>query len=164
MKAERSLAGKMEARQRDRERKRRDQLTAEQLECVRSTDRKYKQMKRDNMTETEKQEARKARRQKYEPEVSKKRRNLNKLKEMRNIEKTLRMRNLRSLLSEKEKEIKRITAKIGMASVRKNGPLRSYKQRNKRDKNNLDVWRHFFKYHVQIDLFLETNKKDKQRH
>ena len=71
MKTERSLAGKLEAQKRDRERKRRDQLTSEQLECVRSTERNYKKLKRQNMTETEKQEARKARMKKITPTVSK---------------------------------------------------------------------------------------------
>ena len=162
MKTERSLAGKLEAQKRDRERKRRDQLTSEQLECVRSTERNYKKLKRQNMTETEKQEARKARKKKFTPTVSKKRKNLSKLKEMRNIEKALRMRKLRSLLSEKENELRRNNAKVGMALGRKNGSLRAYKQRKRRERNDLDVWRHFLKHDVQIDLFLETNSENKK--
>ena len=50
MMGKRSLEGKMEARERDRERKRRDQLTLYQLEHVRSADRNYKKNKRLNMT------------------------------------------------------------------------------------------------------------------
>ena len=50
MRGKRSLEGKMEARERDRERKRRDQLTLDQLEHVRSADRNYKKNKRLNMT------------------------------------------------------------------------------------------------------------------
>ena len=162
MKAERSLAGKMEAQKRDRERKRRDKLTPEQLKRVRSTERNYKHFKRWNMSETEQQKAREARKKRYTPTVSKKRDNLKKLKEMRNIEKALRMRRLRSLLSEKEKNIKRTNAKVAMALCRKDGYLRSYKQRKRREKNDLDIWRNFLNHDVYIDLFLETNSKNKK--
>ena len=57
----RNLEGKMEARKRDRERKRRDQLTPTQLDEVRSTQKKYKKFKRNNMSEMEKEKAREIR-------------------------------------------------------------------------------------------------------
>ena len=94
MLAKRSLEGKQEARERDRERKRRDQLTSDQLERVRSTDRNYKRKKRLNMTDTEKQKVRETRNSKYKPRNLKKRSNKEHLKEIKNIEKVIRMRKL----------------------------------------------------------------------
>ena len=73
MSARRSLEGKMEARERDRERKRRDQLSSDKLESVRIKDRNYKKLRRQNMTDTEKQKARETRKNKYEPKNLKKR-------------------------------------------------------------------------------------------
>ena len=72
MSARRSLEGKMEARERDRERKRRDQLSSDKLESVRIKDRNYKKLRRQNMTDTEKQKAREKRNSKYEPKNLKK--------------------------------------------------------------------------------------------
>ena len=161
MTGKRSLEGKMEARERDRERKRRDQLTLDQLEHVRSTVRNYRKNKRLNMTETEKQKARDTRNSKYEPRNLKKRRNKEHLKEIKNIEKVIRMRKLRSLLNEKEKNIEKLNSKVRMAFGRKNGFLKTYKQRKKRDQKDLYVWKDFFKNDICVDLFLETNSKKK---
>ena len=66
MKAKRSIEGKMEARKRDRERKKRNQLTENQLNHVRSTERKYQQSRRDEMTENEKRKSREIRKKKKE--------------------------------------------------------------------------------------------------
>ena len=44
-----------------------------------------------------------------------------------------------------------------MAKGRKNGFLRSYKQRKKRDKNELYIWKRFIQ-RVNIDLFEMRNK------
>ena len=66
---------------------------------------------------------------------SKRRSNLDDLKELKRIEEVVRKRKFRSLLSDKEKNIEKLKAKVGMAKVRKNGSLRTYKQRKKRDKN-----------------------------
>ena len=83
---------------------------------------------------------------------------------MKNIEQVLRMRKFRSLLSEKQKNILKMNSKIGMALGRKNGSLRTYKQRKKRDQIDLNVWRNFFKNDIFVDLFMETNiKKEKVR-
>ena len=157
MKAKRSLEGKMEARKRDRERKRRDQLSSDQLDCVRLKDKKYKQLQRQNMSETEKQRAREARNQKNRSE-SKKRSNLDDLKELKRINEVVRKRKFRSLLSEKEKNNDKIKAKVGMSKGRKNGFIRSYKQRKKRDKNELYIWKRFINW-VDLDLFKERNPK-----
>ena len=161
MRAKRSLEGKLEARERDRERKKRDQLTSDQLECVRAKERKYKKCRRQNMTDAEKQKARETRNSQYEPRNLKKKRNLKNLKEMKNIDKVIRMRKHRSLLSEKEKSNEKQNSKIRMASGRKNGFLKAYKQRKRRDKNDLYVWRDFFKHDICVDLFVETNSKKK---
>lgn len=161
MSGKRSLEGKMEARERDRERKRRDQLTSDQLEHVRKRERIYKESIRQNMTEGEKQKEREKRKSRYEPKNLKKRRNLKNLKEMKNIEQVIRMRKLRSLLSEKEKDIKKLNSRVRMATGRKNGFLRVYKQRKKRDPNDLYVWRDFFEHDIYVDLFLETNSNKK---
>ena len=155
MKAKRSLEGKMEARERDRERKRRSQLTSNQLDNVRSTERKYQQNKRDKMTEIEKRKAREIRNEKN---ISVKKRNLQSLKELKNIEKSLRMRNRRSLLSEDEKNIFKHNAKVGMALGRRQGFLRTYKQRKKHPKNNLEIWKNFLNSH-NLDLFMMENPK-----
>ena len=153
----RSLEGKMEARKRDRERKRRDQLSTDQLDCVRSKDKKYKQLKRQNMSETDKQKAREVRNQKNRSE-SKKRTNLDNLKEIKRIDEVVRKRRSRSLLSEEEKGIEKLKAKVAMAKGRKNGFIRSYKQRQKRDKNDLYIWKRFIKW-VNLDLFKERNPR-----
>ena len=153
----RSLEGKIEARKRDRERKRRDQLSSDQLDCLRSKDKKYKQLKRQNMSETEKQKAREVRNQKNRSE-SKKRSNLDNLKEIKRIDEVVRKRRSRSLLSEEEKSIEKLKAKVAMAKGRKNGFIRSYKQRKKRDKNELYIWKKFIKW-VNLDLFKERNPR-----
>ena len=156
MKAKRSLEGKMEARKRDRERKRRDQLSTDQLDCVRLREKKYKQIYRKRMTETEKQNAREVRNEKNRSE-SKQRSNLDDLKELKRIEEVVRKRKFRSLLSDKEKNIEKLKAKVGMAKGRNNGSLRTYKQRKKRDKNELFIWKSFIE-RVDLDLFRERNK------
>ena len=157
----RSLEGKIEARERDRNRKRRDQLSSDKLESIRLQDRNYKKLRRQNMTDTEKQKARETRNNKNNP---KKKRNLKNLKEMKKIEEVIRIRKFRTLLSEKEKNIVKMNSRVGMALCRKNGSLRAYKQRKKRDLIDLNVWRKFFKNDVFVDLFMETNsKKEKVR-
>ena len=142
MKGKRSLEGKMEAKKRDRERKRRDQLSSDQLDHVRLRDKKYKQIYRKRMSETEKQNAREARNEKNRSE-SKRRSNLDDLKELKRIDEVVRKRKFRSLLSDKEKNIEKLKAKVGMAKGRKNGSLQTYKQRKKRDKNELFMWKRF---------------------
>ena len=159
MRVKRSLEGKLEARERDRERKRRDQLTSEQLEHVRKRERIYKKHRRQNMNDIDKAKEKENRKRKYEPRNLKKKRNVENLKEMKNIEQVIRMRKFRSLLSEKEKHNKKFNSKVGMALGRKNGFLRVYKQRKKRNKNDLYVWKDFFEYNIFVDLFLETNSK-----
>ena len=164
MSARRSLEGKMEARERDRERKRRDQLSADKLESVRLQDKNYKKLWRQNMTETEKQKTKEARKSRYKPKNLKKKRNLKNLKEMKKIEEVIRKRKFRTLLSEKEKNIVRMNSRIAMALCRKNGSLSAYKQRKKRDPIDVNVWRNFFKNDIFVDLFMETNsKKEKVR-
>ena len=157
MKAKRSLEGKMEARKRDRERKRRDQLSSDQLDSLRLKDKNYKQIQRQNMSEKEKQRARDARNQKNRSE-SKYRSNLNDLKELKRINEVVRKRKFRSLLSEKEKNNDKIKAKVGMSKGRKSGFISSYKQRKKRDKNELYIWKRFINW-VDLDLFKERNPK-----
>ena len=137
MTGKRNLEGKMEARKRDRERKRRDQLTSTQLDCVRSREKKYKKLKRKT-------------------ERLKRMSNAEDLKEMKRIDEALRKRKYRSQLSEKEKENEKQKSKIGMTSGRKNGFLTTYKQRKKRDKNELYIWKRFINL-VNFDLFKERN-------
>ena len=137
MTGKRNLEGKMEARKRDRERKRRDQLTSTQLDCVRSREKKYKKRKRKT-------------------ERLKRMSNAEDLKEMKRIDEALRKRKYRSQLSEKEKEIAKQKSKIGMALGRKKGFLTTYKQRKKRDKNELYIWKRFINL-VDFDLFKERN-------
>lgn len=132
MTAKRNPEGKMEAQKRDRERKRRDQLTASQLNQVRLTEKKYKKLKRNNMSEMDKQKAREVRNLKNRSKEVKKISNAEDLKEMKKRDEALRKRQYRSQLSEKEKSIAKLKAKIGMASGRKNGFLTSYKQRKSR--------------------------------
>ncbi len=162
MKGKRSLEGKMEAKKRDRERKRRDQLSSDQLDHVRLRDKKYKQIYRKRMSETEKQNAREARNEKNRSE-SKRRSNLDDLKELKRIDEVVRKRKFRSLLSDKEKNIEKLKAKVGMAKGRKNGSLQTYKQRKKRDKNELFMWKRFIDK-VDLDLFRERNKNLKNVH
>ena len=159
MTGKRNLEAKMEARERDRERKRRDQLTHAQLDQVRSRERKYKKFKRNNMSETEKQKSRKVRNMKN-MERLKRISNSEDLKEMKRIEEALRKRKYRSQLSEKEKEIAKLKSKVGMKSGRKSGFLTSYKQRKKRDKNELYTWKKFINC-VNFDLFKERNSNSK---
>ena len=137
MTGKRNLEGKMEARKRDRERKRRDQLTSTQLDCVRSREKKYKKLKRKT-------------------ERLKRMSNAEDLKEMKRIDEALRKRKYRSQLSEKEKENEKQKSKIGMTLGRKNGFLTTYKQRKKRDKNELYIWKRFINL-VNFDLFKERN-------
>ena len=151
MKAKRSIEGKMEARKRDRERKKRNQLTENQLDRVRSTERKYQQSRRDEMTENEKRKSREIRNKKKE--WKKKRDGQKTLKKIKNIEKAIRMRRCRSLLSEEEKTDARHIAKVRMASRRRNGLLRSYKQRQKLAEKNIDIWRNFFSS-FNLDIFI----------
>ena len=141
MTGKRNLEGKMEARKRDRERKRRDQLTSTQLDCVRSREKKYKKRKRKT-------------------ERLKRMSNAEDLKEMKRIDEALRKRKYRSQLSEKEKENEKQKSKIGMTSGRKNGFLTTYKQRKKRDKNELYIWKRFINQ-VDFDLFKERNSNRK---
>ena len=131
MTANRNLEEKMEAQKRDRERKRRDQLTASQLDRVRLTENKYQKFKRNNMSEMERQKAKEVRNLKNIVRV-KKIRNAEDLKEMKKRDEALRKRKFRSQLSEKEQSIAKLKAKVGMASGRKNGFLTSYKQRKSR--------------------------------
>ena len=137
MTGKRNLEGKMEARKRDRERKRRDQLTSTQLDCVRSREKKYKKLKRKT-------------------ERLKRMSNAEDLKEIKRIDEALRKRKYRSQLSEKEKENEKQKSKIGMTLGRKNGFLTTYKQRKKRDKNELYIWKRFINL-VNFDLFKERN-------
>ena len=109
------------------------------------------------MSETEKQKAREVRNQKNRSE-SKKRSNLDNLKEIKRIDEVVRKRRSRSLLSEEEKSIEKLKAKVAMAKGRKNGFIRSYKQRKKRDKNELYIWKRFIKW-VNLDLFKERNPR-----
>ena len=152
MTGKRNLEAKMEARKRDRERKRRDQLTPTQLDLVRSTERKYQKFKRENMSDIEKQKAREVRNMKSS--------NAKDLKEMKRIEEALRKRKYRSQLSEQEKNTAKLKSKVGMASGRKTGFLTSYKQRKKIDKNELNIWKRFISQ-VDIDLFKERNSNRK---
>ena len=155
----RNLEGKMEARKRDRERKRRDQLTPTQLDQVRSTQKKYKKFKRNNMSEMEKEKAREIRNMKNTKKL-KRIRNAEDLKEMKKIDEALRKRKYRSQLSEKEKNKAKLESKVGMASGRKKGFLTTYKQRKKRDKNELYIWKRFINQ-VDFDLFKERNSNRK---
>ena len=157
MTPKRSLEGKIEARRRDRERKRRDQMTPNQLESVRSTEKKYKKCKRSNMSETEKQKARDIRNMKNKIRV-KKIRNAEDLKEMKKINEVLRKRKYRLHLSEEGKNQAKLKSKVGMALGRKNGFLSSYKQRQKRDRNELYIWKKFIE-RVNLYMFREKNPK-----
>jgi len=62
------------------------------------------------------------------------------------------MRNWRSHLSEGEKTNANQTAKVRMALGRRNGFLRSYKQRKKHPNNNLDIWKNFLNS-INLDLY-----------
>ena len=63
------------------------------------------------------------------------------VKEIKQIDGALRKRLLRSMLSEEDKIKSRKKAKVEMALGRKNGFLRKYKQRTKRDPNRLNMER-----------------------
>ena len=156
---------KMERKRRDSERKRRDQLTSIQLEHVRSTERKRMKKRRQFMSNAEKDKVKEQDRNRKSCRYRKacKLRNKKNLQEIRNIDKVLRMRNLRSLLSEEETTRLRTNAKVTMSSLRKNGFVKKYKQREKRDKNYLIIWKKFLNT-INLDLFMMNNPRLKNLH
>ena len=85
-------------------------------------------------------------------------RNKKDLQEIKNIDKVLRMRKLRSLLSEEEKKRLRTNAKVTMSALRKNVFVKKYKQREKRDKNYLNIWKKFL-HTINLDLFMMDNPR-----
>ena len=138
---------KMERKKRDRERQRerRDHLTSEQMDVVRTSDRERKKLNRQKMSKKDKEKVKETDRNrkscKYKKAV--KEENKKRLKEIKNIDKVLRMRTLRSKLSAEQQSRLQNKAKVNMSAGRKNGFVRKYKQREKRDKNHLNIWKKF---------------------
>ena len=62
------------------------------------------------------------------------------------------MRTLRSKLSAEQQSRLQNKAKVNMSAGRRNGFVRKYKQREKRDKNHLNIWKKFLKT-INLDLF-----------
>ena len=150
---------KMEIRKKDRERKRRDQLTPDKLLEIRKSERDRMQNRRLKMSEGEKEKVKEKDRDRKSCKIKKyiKKSNVDDLKEIRKIEKVIRMRNKRSLLSKQEKENIKNEAKVRMSFGRKNGFLRRYKQRKTRDGNNLNLWKKFLGT-INLDLFEMSNR------
>ena len=138
---------KAKARERDRERKRRDQLTPSQLAQVRFLDKenKKRRRKKKNMIKNDKLL------------------HFHEIKEIKRIKTLLRVREQRSKLSEEEKQGVRDRARDIMSRGRKEGFLRKYKQRRKRDKNHLVIWKNYFKS-VNLDLFMMDHPNMKNTH
>lgn len=151
----------MEARERDRERKReqRSKLTVEQLDEVRLKEKVRIQTRRNNMCQTEKEKVKEKDKKRKSLKFWKTRRKARCVKEIKKIDGALRKRFFRSMLSEENKIKSRKKAKVEMASGRKNGFLRKYKQRTKRNPNRLIIWRDFFKTFDIEFLKSETPKK-----
>lgn len=80
-------------------------------------------------------------------------RNKKLIKEIKKIDTLLKVRLCRSLQSEEDRIKFRNKAKVQMSSRRKNGYLRKYKQRTKRDAKEIQIWRDFFR-RVNLDLFI----------
>ena len=170
MTAKRSEQRKMEARERDKERKRekRDQMTFEQLEKLRLSEKERFQRRRQNMSKTEKEKLQEKDRNRktYWFDKAKKRRNKCISREIKNIDKVLRVRKWRESFSEEKRMFLREKAKAEMMLRRKNGVLKEYKQkgkRTKRNKNNLTIWKDFFKT-ITLDLFITETPKLKHLH
>ena len=144
---------RMRARERDRERKKRNLLTPSQLARVNFLEKTNKKKLRKNMSETEKERVKEKDRMRKISDKKLKKLNLEKIKEICRINTLLRVRKLRSQLSEKEKQVVRDKAREGMALKREKGFLGKYKQRKKRDPNYLNIWRNFFR-HINLDLFI----------
>ena len=165
--AERREKGKIKARERDRQRKRdkRSRLTDDELNKLRIKEKVRIQKRRKNMSQAKKdKEKEKDRSRKSNKFVMLKKRRIAKhIKEIKSIEKVLRMRSLRSLVSEEDKRKSRHKAKVEMALGRKNGLVRKYKQRAKRDPNDLKIWGDFLRP-GNLENFISDTPKLKKLH
>ena len=157
------------ARKKDAERKRasrarkgtkkRSEMTQEELTLVRELDKKKKQKRRQKLTEEEREEIRdkdRKRKRKRKPESKK---DPKEKREKGNISSLLSMRKLRLLQTEEKKSLARQKAKEGMRIYRQEGPVREYKERDKKHKWAVK-WK---KYLLQNPMICELEEKKKKK-
>ena len=148
--SEEKKSAKMSGTKRKRAKKR-SEMSIEELTSVRLSDKAKKQRRRLNLTEDKKEEIRRKDRDRKKEN-----------KEQEKICSLLRMRKMRLVQSDEKKESQRQQARDGMRMHRKEGPVRKFKERNKKHEWAVK-WKKYLSKNPEISQLEDKKKKKKKK-